>query len=82
MNKLAQGISTAAQDSNLGPLSRESEALPLGQTCFLSTSDLTVQGKTNVINNAMWRRQGCTIISFNMIPPQSTIYSFGTKVEI
>ena len=29
MKKLAQGFNTAAQDSNLGPLSRESEALPL-----------------------------------------------------
>ena len=26
---LAQGFNTAAQDSNLGPLSREFEALPL-----------------------------------------------------
>ena len=28
VNKLAQGFNTAAQDSNPGPLSRESEALP------------------------------------------------------
>ena len=29
MKKLAQGFNTAAQDSNPGPLSRESGALPL-----------------------------------------------------
>ena len=29
MNKLAQGFNTAAQDSNPGSRSRESEALPL-----------------------------------------------------
>ena len=29
MKKLAQDFNTAAQDSNLDPLSRESEALPL-----------------------------------------------------
>ena len=29
MKKLAQGFNTAAQDSNPGPLSRESDALPL-----------------------------------------------------
>ena len=30
VKKLAQGFNTAAQDSNPGPLSRESDALPLG----------------------------------------------------
>ena len=30
MEKLAQGFNTAAEDSNLGPLSRESEALRVG----------------------------------------------------
>ena len=34
MKKLAQGFNTAAQDSNPGPLSQESEALPLGH-CVL-----------------------------------------------
>ena len=29
VKKLAQGFNTAAQDSNLGPFSRQSEALPL-----------------------------------------------------
>ena len=29
MKKLAQGVNTAAQDSNPGPLSRESDAIPL-----------------------------------------------------
>ena len=29
VNKPAQGFNTAAQDSNPGPLSRESDALPL-----------------------------------------------------
>ena len=29
MEKLAQGFNTAAQDSNPGPLSRESDTLPL-----------------------------------------------------
>ena len=37
MKKLAQGFITAAQDSNLGSLSRESGALPLSH-CALSES--------------------------------------------
>ena len=35
VNKLAQGFNTAAQYSNLGPLSRESAALPLRQGALL-----------------------------------------------
>ena len=37
MKKLAEGFNTAAQDSNPGPLSRESEALPLSH-CALCTN--------------------------------------------
>ena len=38
--KLAQGSNTAAQDSNPGPLSRESEAVPLSH-CTLQQRSIT-----------------------------------------
>ena len=38
VKKPAQGFNTAAQDSNPGPLSRESEALPLSH-CALKSYD-------------------------------------------
>ena len=42
MKKLAQGFNTAAQDSNPGSLSRESEALPLSHCALTSGSgDIT-----------------------------------------
>ena len=37
MKKLAEGFNTAAQDSNPGSLSRESEALPLSHCALQST---------------------------------------------
>ena len=40
MENLAQGFKTAAQDSNPGSRSRESEALPLNH-CALQVSRLT-----------------------------------------
>ena len=36
MNKFAQGFNTAAQDSNPGSHSRESEVLPLSHSALLS----------------------------------------------
>ncbi|KAK2178784.1 hypothetical protein NP493_530g00018 [Ridgeia piscesae] len=39
VKKIAQCSNTAAQDSNLGSLSRESKALPLSH-CALRTSDI------------------------------------------
>ena len=39
VKKLAQGFSTAAQDSNLGSRSQESEALPLSH-CALHVSEM------------------------------------------
>ena len=56
VNKLAQGFNTAAQDSNPGPLSRESETLPLSH-CALQNNYMTYvicHGKTspdNVVRN-------------------------------
>ena len=42
MNKLAQGFNTAAQDSNSGPLSRESEALPLSHGALVVAAAVAV----------------------------------------
>ena len=38
LKKVAQGCNTAAQDSNPGSRSRESEALPLSHCALLTTS--------------------------------------------
>ena len=43
VKKLAQGFNTAAQDSNPGPLSRESEALPLSHCALCSPRSLTLK---------------------------------------
>ena len=53
--KLAQGFNTAAQDSNLGPLNQESEALPLshcsrGET-LLCQSVRQLLGNYHKMNN-------------------------------
>ena len=46
VKKLAQGFNTAAQDSNPGPYSRESEALPLSH-CALQTFLLQVSSNSD-----------------------------------
>ena len=43
VNKLAHGFSTAAQDSNPGPLSRASEALPLNHSALYKSNTWTVR---------------------------------------
>ena len=42
VKKLAQGFNTAAQDSKPGPLSRESEALPMSHCAVKATLNLTI----------------------------------------
>ena len=56
MKKLAQGFNTAAQDSNPGPLNRESDALPLSHGAHVKKS-------INNIQNEMERHPGPDIHS-------------------
>ena len=48
MKKLAQGFNTAAQDSNPGSRSRESEALPLSHCALGDVIDKGLRGGLNL----------------------------------
>ena len=62
MKKLAQGFNTAAQDSNPGPLSRESGALPLSN-CTLQSGSKPAHEAVPLLGHRLLTTTVCFILS-------------------
>ena len=76
MKKLAQGFNTAAQDSNPGPLSRESDALSLSHGAHISVHKTSSMHTYLVIlsHRALIFFSPCNMLTFSNIDGNTINY--------